>query len=107
MKDIWRSYSHHLVNLEAAREMLDSGATTGHAEVLVGVYDVPDDHPAMGNSARQVIDKGAFGGNPDHPSNEVFPIWQDEREVILHSRGNHGYPWYFSHTFFNVAGYLF
>ena len=60
MKDIWRSYSHHLVNLEAAREMLDSGATTGHAEVLVGVYDVPDDHPAMGNSARQVIDKGAF-----------------------------------------------
>jgi phage head maturation protease len=38
----------------------DTNATVAEAEAVVAVFDVPDTYVAVGNSARQVIDKGAF-----------------------------------------------
>jgi hypothetical protein len=42
------------------RQALEEQASKGEAEILVSVFDVPDTHVAMGNLARQIIDRGAF-----------------------------------------------
>lgn len=34
----------------------------GEADIMVAVFDIPDTDPAVGNTKRQVIDKGAFQG---------------------------------------------
>lgn len=49
-----------LTDLPVLRQQIDQQEPEGEAEILVAVFGVPDTEVAVGNTERQIIDRGAF-----------------------------------------------
>lgn len=49
-----------LTDLPVLRQQIDQQEPVGEAEILVAVFGIPDTHVAVGNTKRQIIDRGSF-----------------------------------------------
>jgi hypothetical protein len=77
-----RRFRAKIVNTDAMRAALDEGRPEGIAEILVAVYDIPDTHVAVGNTERQVIDRGAFVPWIDAGERPTYPFFADHGGAV-------------------------
>lgn len=81
-QSVLRLFGQQLVDPDAARAELESGKKVGTADVLVAVYDIPDTHVAIGNTEKQVIDRGAFDAFAGRSTDAVRPFFLDHGEFM-------------------------
>ena len=81
-----RRFTARLMNRDEATKMLDSGKNEGVAVLRAAVFGIPDTEIAVGNDAKQVIDRGAFAAwiaSTDFSTNPV-PMFLDHGDAMLH-----------------------